>query len=644
MRIIEVNIPVRVKPDPEGLDPIEMRRLGEVVLIAGPNGSGKTRLLRRIQAVLSHKPKLTEIQNAEIQSEQFRQNISSLEESLHATERRLATAPTDRAQATLLKNKRDAERNLRNTQEHLKRLDETINWDHITTTELSQEYRFVDFVPNQLEMPDCHQFSPHQIESCAKMAEKLGARGLKDATYAYIQRRTTRYVRATSTGLALEARAVNDATASFLRFQQLVEEFLDAEIGADNDGNATIFGLRLGAAKLSNGQKVLLQLCVELHAQTSSLKDVILFMDEPENHLHPAALIDFVDKIRGVLQGGQIWIATHSVHLLAHFDPTVIWYMRGGKVRFAGDIPEQVLTGLVGAQERTRELADFLDVPAQLAGIRFAAECLLKREAVQTPSGDPQVQQICDILAELTPESGKLRMLDFGAGKGRLLAGMNEIANESSSNLADHLEYFALEVNESSLQECGSVIGSVYPDDPGQRLFVDEDDALAELPEDSLDLVVMCNVFHEIDPLDWLRLFSSSGAIRTLLRPNGYLLVVEDQRVPVGEKAYKNGFIVFDRQHFAQLFRLGQRKAEFVTHQDERNPRLKAHLLHAHWLGRMTARSRASALQAMNRTAANKIRKLREKGQTDYRHGREHAFWGQQLANTQLALEELGTK
>jgi energy-coupling factor transporter ATP-binding protein EcfA2 len=50
--IVEVDL--TDEREREGLGPIRMNRLGRIVLLAGPNGSGKTRLLRRINALMPH--------------------------------------------------------------------------------------------------------------------------------------------------------------------------------------------------------------------------------------------------------------------------------------------------------------------------------------------------------------------------------------------------------------------------------------------------------------------------------------------------------------------------------------------------------------------------------------------------------------
>jgi predicted ATPase len=78
-----------------------------------------------------------------------------------------------------------------------------------------------------------------------------------------------------------------------------------------------LFGFPLGQSNLSDGQKILLQLCLAIHCQQESLEDLVLFLDEPENHLHPSVIIETIERIKEEVSNGQIWISTHSIPLLS---------------------------------------------------------------------------------------------------------------------------------------------------------------------------------------------------------------------------------------------------------------------------------------------------------------------------------------
>jgi signal recognition particle GTPase len=72
MRITEVNIP---ESPEDGLKEIKMSRLSNIVLIAGKNGAGKTRILNKIFEVFKQKPKKSALEMALV-------NIHSLSDAL----------------------------------------------------------------------------------------------------------------------------------------------------------------------------------------------------------------------------------------------------------------------------------------------------------------------------------------------------------------------------------------------------------------------------------------------------------------------------------------------------------------------------------------------------------------------------------
>ncbi|MGT2505736.1 hypothetical protein [Cupriavidus basilensis] len=70
--------------------------------------------------------------------------------------------------------------------------------------------------------------------------------------------------------------------------------------------------------------------------------------------------------------------------------------------------------------------------------------------------------------------------------------------------------------------------------------------------------------------------------INRALSDNGFLLIVEDQRIPVGEKAHKNGFLVLDTAHLRTLFSIKEADVAaglFTFHDARGDGRLKAHLI-----------------------------------------------------------------
>jgi SAM-dependent methyltransferase len=351
----------------------------------------------------------------------------------------------------------------------------------------------------------------------------------------------------------------------------------------------------------------------------AKLTEVIILLDEPENHLHPKALLDVVLRLSE--QAAQVWIATHSVPLIGSLvarHPECLWYVDGGRVTYAGRSPDTVLTGLVGDDDERDRLRDFLGLPAVLAANRFAAECLLPPGVVDTPAGDPQLQQIREAIAP-RGEDQRLRVLDYGAGKARLA---RELAESQVS-----VDYVACDESSDHADEARAAIETT-----GGGKWVGGLNALeAEFAPGRFDVVVLCNVLHEVPPSAWPSLLARLGAH---LRDEGVLLLVEDQRVPVGEKAHKDGFVVLDSAEVRALFEVSSDGRFWLEAQDGR---LKEHFLTKAQVCGVTSVRVTAALVRHRARALREVASLRD-GAPTYKNGQLHAFWSMQFTNTSLVL------
>ncbi len=405
------------------------------------------------------------------------------------------------------------------------------------------------------------------------------------------------------------------------------------------EGIAQIFGFPLGKANLSDGQKVLLQLCVAIHSQGASLNSLILLMDEPENHLHPSLLIEVIDKIREQVTEGQLWIATHSLTLLSHLDTSCIWYMDDNKIGYSGRQPEKVLRGLLGNEIQISRFADFLSLPAHFAANRFAYESLFQPSATQTDIGDAQTSQITGELRRYKPGES-IRVIDYGAGKGRLAdAVFYSDSLEDKNSISNWFDYIAFDAFAEDKCYCEMAIQRIYGTSEN-RYFNDEYQVLGRFGENSVDVVVMCNVLHEIPPTDWLRLFSTEELIVKCLKNDGVVLLVEDLLLPVGEKPHRNGFCVLGLSQVKALFQI-EENCEGFRYADARGDnRLVAYQIPKSHLSRISSNSRKNALQGIAAQAKSEIRRLRS-AEASYKNGKLLGFWVQQFANAQLCLEEI---
>jgi SAM-dependent methyltransferase len=612
MRVVKVDI--QDLPD-FGLKSIQMDRLGPVVILAGKNGAGKSRLLGRLNAWA------TEAISPFGPQSKWDAGIRG-----HLAIDDASTGLWKRADVQV-------------QVEDRWRQSPTI-WRNMFDLEFDSQGSpsFVHFVPKQLAMIDPAELPPNVLRSRSAQLDNIGIESLNENALSRIQTFQNRWHNARHQDSNISTDDRNNATDQYNSLNSIIKRFLGAELRRNTDGDATLFGFPIGKAHFSDGQKILLQFCTAVHAQASKLSELIVLMDEPENHLHPGAMLDAITAIKNALTNGQLWIATHSIPLLAHFDPEAIWWMHDGGVQHAGSQPEKVLLGLIGDDDRISRLGDFLGLPAALAACNFAYQCLLPPAVLNTGPDDPQTTQIASVLTTHYPNE-MLRVLDFGAGRGRLVSALRECGTDLE-RVKTRIDYRAYDTSSAYREDCEAAIARLYGT-ADHRYFTRETDLRAQVDAHSVDVIVMCNVLHEIDPEKWLSLFSEHSLIRQLLKPDGFLLLVEDMGMRIGEKAHQHGFLVMDTAELKTFFKITENDVSFKVNDARKDGRLKAHLIPANCLGRATNVTLRETLEQVKHLAGEEIKALRMK-EPGYREGRKHALYVHQLANATLALESLG--
>lgn len=619
MKIIKAFIP-KAEFD-NGIEDIDMKRIGDVVLLAGKNGSGKSRILQKIKYANDIK------QRAESTQKQFKIMTQQLTESgmNPDTINNLKTTSTD--------TNGELKELISNFLHYKNRVHTVIETD-------SDIVRVIEFVPKNLKLSISSFLTPRELKAKADNIDRAGMSELAEGTTPKIQTIQNRWFHATHPLTSISDEDKKLAIDDYKNLQYLIEKFLNTTLKRNVNNEAMLFDLPLDEkANLSDGQIILLQFCLAIFSQKAQLKDIILILDEPENHLHPSVIIDTISRIQENLINGQIWIATHSIPLLAHFDSSNIWYVDKGTVSYAGDIPEIVLESLLGNEEEIAKLQDFINLPAQLAINKYAFECLFLPSAISTGRDDPQGFQIRETITSIS-DGKKLKILDYGAGKGRILSNIIEHWNKPISTLEEEIEYIAFDEYPTDELICREVIRTGYSSD-NNRYFNSLTELRSHYDTGSFDVLLMCNVLHEIHPNQWLNLFRANGDITTLLSPSGKLVIVEDMQIPIGEKAHEAGFIVFNTEQLKELFKITEKdKEQGFSYDAKKEGRLKAHIIPKDCLSRITHESKVAALESLHKLAITEILSIRNEG-TTYKNGKIHSYWVQQLANTTIALSEI---
>lgn len=465
MIITKISIPDSVITN--GLKTISMNKLQQVVLLTGKNGSGKSRLLNQIANMFGQKPIKSELIQLKSSIESYETATKNQYASIEHLEQAISTVIQPEQIASFRQQIDQCRLNIQHYDQQLSQWYQRLRWNYIETDAEAEKYIAIPFVPKNLNIRDCSNDGSNNLQSIADTASNIGVNNLHESSFAKIQVIQNRWFSVTHPMSTVSAEEKKEAIEEYTRLKEIIRIFLNSEVDRNINDQATLFGFPLGQANLSDGQKIILQYCIALHSQGISLKEHILLLDEPDNHLHPSIIIEMIERIISYNPDGQIWIATHSIPLLSYFDPQCIWYLEQGVVSRGLKITEKVLSSLLGNESQIEKLKDFINLPAIQAISRFAFESLFPPKAVVTDCSDPQTIQVHTEIEQQIRPAGKIKILDFGAGKCRLLSGYDGDIKQ----FKEQIDYYAFDATLSDKQECINAIARIYEEDSDKRHY-----------------------------------------------------------------------------------------------------------------------------------------------------------------------------
>ena len=149
MQITSVNFPASA--DIFGLPELKLDGLGKLVLVAGANGSGKTRLLRTLEMYLQRKPTPEVVENAHKQITQMQANIDKELSRIDVVRDRYKEAEIpEKAEAQV----QQWYTNIETWQQNKKRQQDIIEWNYLTTDEDADKYEAVFAIPTSVHLTD----------------------------------------------------------------------------------------------------------------------------------------------------------------------------------------------------------------------------------------------------------------------------------------------------------------------------------------------------------------------------------------------------------------------------------------------------------------------------------------------------------
>jgi predicted ATPase len=626
-------------------EPLQLRDLGQCVVLAGKNGSGKTRLLTLLDG-LARKYVTPEVR---------RQTEFDITQNLDA--KRNNQADVERIETHGLRTGENPgqleqlRRKIASNDSEIERRRQTLLASDALVMSGEGLPKIVFFVPKSTALQDPADGRESEATQQANtFASGLAADGSHIGAPAYVRA----VMRA-----ATQERGARVRTSDTEKHdaETLLIDALTGLLGGEVDfelsdtQNLKLVGLTdRYESLLSEGQKVLFQLACMLHARQALLKDCIVFLDEPENHLHPAVLNDLVDRLRGVLTDGQIWIATHSVPLIAHLsatDPDCLWFAEGGKFSRAGRAPGKVLNSLLGGPVGASRVHDLTLLASRYASFLLLRQCLLPPGVIPYDGQDPQLDQIREVLDRVRPADKPLTILDFGSGKGRLLDAIADAA--AGQPLSGLIDYVAYERWGNEAEHCQSRCESLYGIEDRRRAFKSLDTVQEVRGEKFADIAIVCNVLHEVRPAEWLDEFGANSALARLVKDDGHILFVEDYAIPVGERAHEHGFLLLDESELQLLFDIDKNDIALgaFNRNDHAEPgyrgRLIAHAVSARCLAHLSGKTRWKAIRSLHDRSLSRLQKLLEREhdtKTANALGRESALVTQLVANSALWLRD----
>lgn len=291
--------------------------------------------------------------------------------------------------------------------------------------------------------------------------------------------------------------------------------------------------------QMSPGELALFYLCILLiiiKYNKDDSKKLAVLLDEPELHLHPKALMSFIDYLKNEKAVEMCCIATHSIFLIPLFDFYEIIHIERGVVQtYNSKLYNDIFENIVGKNEL---LNDFLISRDTWKYYQFIAECFYLPTIVEKVNvKDEQFLKFLSYIKSLGKSKKNITILDYGAGGGRLGKTINYMG-ESENYIKRKIKYFYYDKYQEK------------PADLECEAFRSIDEI--QVQNRKFNCVILMNFLHEIDVKEWEKTFSD---ICTILEDDGYLLIFEVVTLLHGEQPYgDNGYILLGEEQIRKLF------------------------------------------------------------------------------------------
>lgn len=643
MRISKIHVPIHEtkKVNLKEID-LTKKQLGSTVALVGKNGAGKSRVLKFVESYFEYiTPEnflddyITSLPKSLLQGNlstlltnarrAYKQSLSS--NNLIQQRQQQVSSYTQHAHSVLQKLKQLGGNFIKVVDnDDLKQIKDT----------LANNLTFEQILSNSYLSQQSNQQIPHIINEFAALNSQTTIRFFNKLSTELVTDEFNLYLENRNNPLAIQEKiSQKKSHILFSNFQQYVWKFLGKEFSYQSKTtgetlnsilyfNGNPFDINL----LSPGQKTLFAYAIlffilDTNSQTN-IKDSIIIIDEPEKHLHPDAQILLISALKEIVSNsGQLWIATHSINILAHLEYDEIIMLKDDEIiPPSRTTPGNSFNDLMGLDDHISELMNFITSISEWAFGNFMVQCFKEPDVVfNIDNNDPQYVLFKNFLSK----KQRIDLLDFGAGKGRI--GYTICEDEQVNSI---VQYSAYEPDNRYFEQVIKVpnIQGVYRN-------------VTDIPENSFDCILLCNVLHEINPKEWVETFNH---IKKKLKPDGLLLIIEDKFLPKGEKAHEFGYLILDTVQLRLLFKSNYNTSshlinEFSLADDKYRERILFVMLTKAQINPTDSNVR-EAIKSIRESSFNNLKVLRRQDK-DINQGRQYANQAQLYINAQLALEAL---
>lgn len=295
-------------------------------------------------------------------------------------------------------------------------------------------------------------------------------------------------------------------------------------LNKDNEDNVLNEQLQM----FSPGQIMLFYISIFISLQSNKKKKIII-LDEPECHLHPNALIEFINLVKEIDCLSELWIATHSIFVVPKFEFENIVYIENGTViKRQSQLYNNMLEKMIG--ENYADYFQFMSNLQQWQYYNYILECFTDPTTIDIIN--PHDEQVRMFVQFLEQHDSPV-ILDYGGGSARL--GQSIMISDFERKDAIKYEVYDISIDDIKTEELKSKGIKAYN----------------KLPDKEYDCVVMMNVLHEVEPDQWLQLFNDVFA---LIKDDGFLVFVEVSELTKGEMPNDIGYLVLGTNEVKLLF------------------------------------------------------------------------------------------